>query len=89
VDIREETNRLNRGALFLLTFHIYNEALYFHKANGIRINEEDKIRKQEALGRTNGLFSFDMTWSAKNTTSQAILILLRVYYLPRERVYQI
>jgi hypothetical protein len=40
-------------------------------------------KKQEVLGRINRLLSFDTTWTAEKTTHPTIVLLLRVYSLPR------
>jgi hypothetical protein len=44
--------------------------------------------KQEALGRTSHLLSFDMTQAGQKTSRPTILLLLSVYSLPLDRVYR-
>jgi hypothetical protein len=45
-------------------------------------------RKQEFLVRTNRLLSFHMTRTSEKTTRPTIILLLRVYLFPWERVYR-
>jgi hypothetical protein len=40
-------------------------------------------KKQEVLGRTNSLLSFDTTWTTQKTTRPTVILLLHVYSLPR------
>jgi hypothetical protein len=46
------------------------------------------FKKQEVLGRTNRLVSFDTTRTAWKTTRPTVLILLRMYLLLRQRFYR-
>jgi hypothetical protein len=50
-------------------------------------NISSEIKKTEVLGRTNRLLFFGATWAAQKPTRSTILLLLRVYSLPRKRVH--